>query len=66
MRDLRGDIPTIALCVLDDAMRAFGRRTSGITDEELACMQQHGWPGNVCELRNEIQRMLIKNVQFAF
>lgn len=55
----RVDIPIIAQCLLEDAVRAFGKPVRGFSDEALACMQEYHWPGNVRELLNEVQRMLI-------
>lgn len=53
------DIPVIALHLLDDIKRAFGKSVIGFTDEVLECMcAYYHWPGNVRELHNEIQRML--------
>jgi len=59
LRQRRGDIVVIAQCLLDEAVRAFGKPSEGFSDEAIACMQDYHWPGNVRELRNEIQRMLV-------
>jgi two-component system response regulator HupR/HoxA len=59
LRERRSDIPVISRCLLEEAVRAFGKPCTGFTTEALACMQEYHWPGNVRELRNEIQRMLV-------
>ena len=59
LRQRRGDIVVIAQCLLDEAVRAFGKPCEGFSAEAIACMQDYHWPGNVRELRNEIQRMLV-------
>jgi two-component system response regulator HupR/HoxA len=40
-------------------VRTLGKACSGFTDEAVGCLQTYDWPGNVREMRNEIQRMLI-------
>ncbi|MEO5342169.1 MAG: sigma-54 dependent transcriptional regulator [Gammaproteobacteria bacterium SHHR-1] len=59
LRERRTDIPLIARCLLQEAVRAFGKPCEGFTDEAMACLQDYPWPGNVRELRNEIQRLLV-------
>lgn len=59
LRDRRSDIPVIAQCLLDEAIRAFDKTSEGFSTEALACMVDYHWPGNVRELRNEINRMLV-------
>jgi len=59
LRERRSDIPVISQCLLDEAVRAFGKPCDGFTAEALNCMRDYHWPGNVRELRNQIQRMLV-------
>jgi two-component system response regulator HupR/HoxA len=59
LRDRRADIPLIARALLDEAVRTLGKACRGFTDEVLGLLQAYDWPGNVREMRNEIQRMLI-------
>ena len=58
LRERGGDIPLLARCILDEAMRAFGKKAKGFSREALARLQTYRWPGNVRELQNEIYRML--------
>lgn len=59
LRDRPMDIPVLAEELLNNAMKALGKRASGFSAEALACMRQYQWPGNVRELQNEIQRILV-------
>ncbi|HUO53859.1 MAG TPA: sigma-54 dependent transcriptional regulator [Rhodoblastus sp.] len=52
------DIPAIAANLLAEVNRAFHRKVTGFAPETLAAFRAHGWPGNIRELRNEIQRMV--------
>jgi two-component system nitrogen regulation response regulator NtrX len=59
LRDRREDIPELANHFL--ARFAAERRiaTPAISDEALAALQSHDWPGNVRQLRNIIERTII-------
>ena len=59
LRDRRVDIPLIARSILEELVGTLGKCCRGITDEAMGCLQAYDWPGNVREMRNEIQRMLI-------
>jgi two-component system response regulator HupR/HoxA len=53
------DIPLLAQALLEEAMQLFDKRVRGFTKEALECMQRYYWPGNVREMQNDIQRMLV-------
>jgi len=53
------DIPLLAEHFLDRLNRLQGRQVAGITDEALARLAQHGFPGNVRELENIIERAFV-------
>jgi len=59
LRDRREDIPELANHFL--ARFAAERRlsTPGLSDEAMAALQAHDWPGNVRQLRNIIERTII-------
>ena len=59
LRDRREDIPELANHFL--ARFAADRRipTPRISDEAIAALQAHDWPGNVRQLRNIIERTVI-------
>ena len=52
------------LCALADHFLAFfalqtGNRFTGFAPEAREALAQHPWPGNLCELRNAIERVVI-------
>jgi DNA-binding NtrC family response regulator len=59
LRERAEDIPVLA----ELFMRRFGRkqkkRMIGITDEAVAALRAHVWPGNIRELENAIERALL-------
>ena len=59
LRERREDIPELAIAYL--ARFAAERRMSApsLSDEALAALQAHDWPGNVRQLRNIIERTVI-------
>jgi two-component system nitrogen regulation response regulator NtrX len=59
LRERREDIPELVNHFL--ARFAAERRTpaAGISEEAMAALQAHDWPGNVRQLRNIIERTLI-------
>ena len=59
LRERRGDIPPLAIAILNQTMDQLGKRVKGISDEALKCFESYQWPGNVREMQNEIKRMLV-------
>jgi two-component system response regulator HupR/HoxA len=60
LRERDGDLPVLAEALLSKAVDSLGKSVEGFTDEALSCMQEYAWPGNIRELQNEIQRMLVE------
>jgi two-component system, NtrC family, response regulator AtoC len=59
LRERRGDIVALAQHFLEAANARHGRNVSGMSPELLAALQRHGWPGNIRELANVVERMVI-------
>lgn len=61
LRDRREDIPDLANHFLD--LLQGGRRTARgplrVSDDVMAALQAYEWPGNVRQLRNVLERMII-------
>jgi transcriptional regulator with PAS, ATPase and Fis domain len=55
LRERRSDIPKVALQVLD-RVNATMRSPKRLSQEALARLQNHPWPGNVRDLQNVIER----------
>src|SRR5580704_3687744 len=59
LRARREDIPVLARHFLDLAARANDRRDVTMTDDALGVLASYSFPGNVRELRNLIERLVI-------
>jgi DNA-binding NtrC family response regulator len=59
LRERRADIAPLASFFLARYAAENGKQISGISDEALARLQEHGWPGNVRELENVIERAVV-------
>lgn len=59
LRERREDIPFLANFLLNQAMTKLGKEVDGYSPEALSCMKRYFWPGNVREMQNEIERMLV-------
>jgi two-component system nitrogen regulation response regulator NtrX len=59
LRDRRGDIPALVQHFMVRAAGGAGLATRKIGDDAMAVLQAHEWPGNVRQLRNVIDWILI-------
>jgi len=59
LRDRRDDIPQLAYHFLRKFSKEMGRRIQGFSDEALETLIQHDWPGNVRQLKNVVERLVI-------
>jgi len=59
LSERREDIPDLAADLLRRVADATGLPTRTIGEDTLAALQGHDWPGNVRQLRNVIERLLI-------
>jgi DNA-binding NtrC family response regulator len=53
------DIPVLADKFLQDIAEEYGTKKKFITDEALKELQAHSWTGNIRELRNVVERLVI-------
>jgi two-component system, NtrC family, response regulator AtoC len=59
---LRGhadDIPALVNYFIDSYNTEFRKRVRGITDDAMRRLQTYGWPGNIRELRNAVERAML-------
>jgi Nif-specific regulatory protein len=56
LRDRRDDIPLFVAHFLKDAARRHDREVAGVDAEALDLLHRAEWPGNVRQLRNEVER----------
>jgi DNA-binding NtrC family response regulator len=59
LRERRGDIPLLANFYVDRFNTEFRKRVRGLSPAALAVLEQYGWPGNVREMRNAIERGML-------
>ena len=59
LSERREDIPELATELLRRVADATGLPTRPMGEDTLAALQGHDWPGNVRQLRNVIERLLI-------
>ena len=61
LRNRTDDIPLLAEHFLVKYSRELGRRTPKLTDDAIAQLLKHAWPGNIRELENMIERAVVLN-----
>jgi formate hydrogenlyase transcriptional activator len=59
LRDRRDDIPLLATYFMQRVARKLGKRIDGIESASLRRLVDHGWPGNIRDLQNVIERAAI-------
>ena len=59
LRERVDDIPLLVWRFVDEFSKAFGKRIDEIPRDNMAALQQYGWPGNIRELRNVVERAMI-------
>lgn len=59
LADRREDIPVLAEHFMERIASATGLSVRKIGEDAMAALQAHDWPGNVRQLRNNIERLLI-------
>ena len=61
LRERREDVAQLARHFLKEFSAAYGRRQRELTDEAVDVLTRYSWPGNIRELRNVIERIVIMN-----
>ena len=59
LADRREDIPYLADYFVSQIARQSGIKPRQIGDDAMAVLQAHNWPGNVRQLRNNVERLMI-------
>ncbi len=59
LRNRRGDIPLLANFFLHNFNRKLNQKIEGITQEAMAILEGYHWPGNIRELENLIERLVV-------
>jgi Nif-specific regulatory protein len=66
LRERRDDIAKLAVFFLDRYTREMGKSVPGFAQETLEILSAYDFPGNVRELQNEVQRLVIQADDGAF
>jgi transcriptional regulator with GAF, ATPase, and Fis domain len=59
LRDRRDDIPELAAHMIASVSRRHRVPAPPLTAEDVAWLQRYGWPGNIRELQNVLERAVI-------
>jgi transcriptional regulator with GAF, ATPase, and Fis domain len=58
LRDRKEDIIPLTMSFFDDVCRKFKKRIDGISPDVLELFENFDWPGNIRQLRREIERLV--------
>ncbi len=59
LNDRRDDIPLLVDKFLTDICSDYGIARKAIDNEAIEALKQHNWSGNIRELRNVVERLVI-------
>jgi transcriptional regulator with GAF, ATPase, and Fis domain len=59
LRERVEDIPLLVWRFVEEFSRLFAKPIDAISRENMAALQRYGWPGNIRELRNVVERAMI-------
>ena len=59
LAERREDIPQLIEFFMDHVSATSGMAKRKIGDEAMAILQSHDWPGNIRQLRNNVERLMI-------
>ncbi|RYY18694.1 MAG: sigma-54-dependent Fis family transcriptional regulator, partial [Chitinophagaceae bacterium] len=59
LNDRRDDIPLLVDKFLTDICTDYGIAKKGIDKDAIDTLKQHNWTGNIRELRNVVERLII-------
>ncbi len=59
LRERLEDIPELVDNFLDIFATEYGQQKKEITEDALKMLQKHSWPGNIRELKNVLERLVI-------
>ena len=59
LRERREDIPLLIHFFMNQAAEKYHKEIDGITPEAQQVLMSHSWPGNVRQVRNVVERMVV-------
>jgi len=64
LNERREDIPLLVETFLEDICKDYGMAQKTIADDALRLLQNYNWTGNIRELRNVVERLIILSGKF--
>lgn len=58
LRERQEDIGPLAVAFLEDVCRRFNKELAGFSNDLLSLFEAYHWPGNVRQLRHEVERLV--------
>ncbi len=59
LRERRGDLPLLVNFFVDKFNREFKKKVTHVSAAAMKVVDEYGWPGNIRELRNAIERAML-------
>jgi len=59
LRSRKTDIPLLVKAFMDKFAATYKKEISGISEEAMSCLMNYHWPGNIRELENLIERVVV-------
>ncbi|MDO7787401.1 sigma-54 interaction domain-containing protein [Desulforamulus aquiferis] len=59
LRERTEDLPELANHIITSLNRKLGRKVVGLTAEALGAMSGYNWPGNIREMENVLERIMV-------
>jgi two-component system response regulator AtoC len=59
LRQHLDDVPALLAFYIDTFNREFRKSVKGVSPAALKLLQSYGWPGNIRELRNAVERAML-------
>jgi DNA-binding NtrC family response regulator len=59
LRERKDDIPTLAHHFIEKYNKRLSRKIEGVSEDALALLVAYPWPGNIRELENLVERLLL-------
>ena len=58
LRERKEDIIPLSMAFLEDVIRLFNKKVAGFSPDVLNLFEMYSWPGNIRQLRQEIERLV--------